>query len=227
MKLLSFVLSFVVVITVSCNGDSDTERKRKDNFKKPEMPGKVVFDDRRENLKLSNKDTIVKSASYFFSNSNIEDAFILKVDPGIVKSSKAELQIQTSNGDVIYSQKFDAFFLVRGIYEPDKVPKTGGQSAYDNYMTSYWKSLTQAQFEKYFQKSIDSFFTNIYPIESNKIENFAAWEDDISDKEFWKEISKDTTIRLLDITCFDCDEGGTIIGYSRKRKKVITLLEHD
>lgn len=226
MKLLSFVLALVIVFAVSCN-ENNTEKKQKDKSTQSEMSKKVVFDDRRENLKLSNTDTIMRSVSYFFSNSNTKDVFILKVDPGMVKSSKAELQIQTSNGDIIYIQKFDAFFLVRGIYEPDTAPQTGGQSAYDNYMTNYWKGLTPARFEKYFKKSIDSFFTNIYPIEYNEIENFAAWEDDISDREFWNEISKDTTIRLLDITCFDCDEGGTIIGYSRKRNKVVTLLEHD
>ena len=226
MKLIKLVLPLVVAVAISCN-EKSTERKQKDNSKEAEMPGKIVFDDRRENLKLFNTDTIIKSTSYFFSNSDTEDVFILTVEPGMVKSSKAQLKIQTTNGDVIYSQKFDAFFLVRGIYEPDTLPKTGWQNTYENYMVSYWKGLTQTQFEKYFKKSIDSFFTNIYPIQSNKIENFAAWVDDVSDKEFWNEVANDTTIRLLDIMCFDCNEGGTIIGYSRKRNKVITLLEHD
>lgn len=226
MKFAAIVLLLAVLIAVSCN-ENKTARKQKDNSKQSEIPGKVVFDDRRKNLKLYNADTIIRSASYFFSNSNTKDVFILKIEPGLVKHAKAELQIRTSTGVIVYTQKFDAFFLVRRIYEPDTVPKTGGQIAYENYMASYWRKLTPAQFEEYFKRSVDSFFTNIYPLESNNIENLTAWEEDVSEKEFWKEISEDTTIRLMDIACFDCEEGGTIIGYSRKRQEVVALLEHD
>ncbi len=228
MKLIRLVLLLIVAITISCN-ENGTEKKQLSNSKnsESEIPRKVVFNECRENLKLSNIDTIIRSSAYFFSNSHTKDSFILRVEPGLVKNAKAELQIQTLDGNVIYSQKFDAFFLVRRIYDADTVPTTGGQSGYDDYMARYWKGLTQEQFEKYFKKSIDSFFTNIYPKEFNNFENFAAGKDDISDKEFWNEISNDTTIRLIDITCFECDEGGAIIGYSRKRNRVITLLEHD
>lgn len=42
-----------------------------------------------------------------------------------------------------------------------------------------------------------------------------------------KEALTDSNIKLVDITCFTCKEGGAIIGYSRKQNKVVTLLEHD
>ncbi len=230
MKFVGLCLGLLMItIIFSCNENGSINNKQTTSPKDtlPGIPGKVVFDDLRENLKLSNADTITRSASYFFSNSQSKDLFILKVTPGMVKTSFAELQIRTSNGTIIYTQKFDAFYFIRGIFEPDTLPKTGGQAAYETFMEHYWKAITPKQFEDYFKKSVDSFFTDIYPIESNKFENLSAWNEDLKGKDFWKEISEDSTIRLLDITCFDCDEGGAVIGYSRRQNKVVTLFDHD
>jgi len=230
MKLYRLCLGLLIItIVFSCN-ENNTDRKQTSSAK-DSLPGtlnKVVYDDRRESLQLSTTDTIMKFTSDFFSNAQTKDLFLLKIAPGMVKNSKAELQIVTTEGKVIYSQTFDAFYFIRGIYEPDTIPTTGGQSVYENYMENYWKAITPKQYEEYFKKSVDSFFNNIYPIDSNKRENLNAWNDeDINDKQFWNEILEDRTIKLIDITCFDCSEGGVIIGYSRKQNKVITLIEHD
>ena len=218
----------IVVVFFSCNGsrkDGNQQSSIRDTIHA--APNKEVYDDNRESLKLSVADTIKRSASYFFSNRETKDQFVLKIAPGMVKSSKAELQIVTADGKVIYSQAFDAFFFVRGIYEPDTIPTTGGQSDYEAYMERYWKSITQQQFEVYFKRSVDSFFTNIYPIEHHAAEDINAWNGEIENKAFWDEILKDPAIKLMDITCFDCSEGGVVIGYSRKEGKVVKLLEHD
>ena len=155
------------------------------------------------------------------------DLFILKIYPGMVKNSKAELTIVTAEGRSIYTQNFDAFYFIRGIYEPHTIPTNGGQDSHEAYMERYWRSITPGQYEAYFNRSIDSFFISIYPIPYSRHQDLSTWEEDISDKQFWAEISEDTTIKLFDITCFDSDEGGRIIGYSRKQNKVLTLLEHD
>lgn len=186
---------------------------------------KVVYADRRENLKLSVADTIKISNSYFFSNPNSEDKFQLTISPGLVKNSKAEFQIITPENKIIYTQSFDAFYFIRGIYEPDTIP-SGGQEVYEKYMDKYWRSLTPEQFEAYFKKSVDTFFDVISPIE-DKNEEIKEWEENISDKKFLNEVLTDPAIKLINIPCFDCDEGGGIIGYSPKQNKVITLLEHD
>lgn len=186
----------------------------------------VVYDSRRENLKLTLPDTLKLSKSYFFSRLDSQDLFLLTISPGPVKTSKAKLEIITLHGEVIYTQSFDTFYFIRGIYEPDRVPTSGGQEAYDKYMDEYWRSLKPKQYEEYFEKNTKDFFKYI-SVQSPNSYNFKVWEEDITDHDFLKEVMADSTIQLTDITCFDCDEGSSIIGYSKNKKKVITLLEHD
>lgn len=187
----------------------------------------VVYDDRRNNLELTLTDTIKTHKLYFFSNPEVKDSFLLIVEPGMIKNSKAELRIITADHREIYNQCFDSFYFMRGIYEPDTIPIGGGQDAYKKYKENYWKSLTLKQYETYLKNSIESFYENIYPIGEDKYEVIKAWEEDIRNKEFLNEVLTDSTINLIDITCFDQDEGGAIIGFSRKLDTVATLLEHD
>lgn len=41
------------------------------------------------------------------------------------------------------------------------------------------------------------------------------------------EVMADTTIVVADIACFDCDEGGQMAFYSKKKKGVETVLSDD
>jgi hypothetical protein len=212
----------------SCNTKKTDNKQHSSNTDTlVSTPNKVVYDDTRENLKLSVSDTIRISASYFFSNLQTKDLFLLKIAPGMVKNSRAELQIITAENKVIYVQTFDAFYCIRDIFQPDTTPASGGQVAYETYLHNYWKSITAKQYEDYFRRSVDSFFTNIYPIERDKLENVYAWKENMNDTAFGNEILKDSSIKLLDVICFDCDEGGAVIGYSRIQNKVVTLIEHD
>ena len=185
----------------------------------------VIYDSNRENLKLSFSDTIKLSKSYFFSNTKSKDLFLLTIKPGFVKKSKAELKIIRADNKVIYVDSFDAFYFIKGIFEPDTI-STDGQEAYEKYMEEYWKSLTPKQYDSYFKKSVKKFFDAITFINRAKIKELNLWND-ITNKDFLNEIIADPTIKLIDIICFDCDEGGSIICYSRKQGKVVTLLEHD
>ena len=127
----------------------------------------------------------------------------------------------------LHSQPFATYYFIKWIYEPDTVPTTGGQEAYEKYMENYWKSITSKQYETHFKKSIDSFFNAISPLNKSEYADLKNWEEDVIDKDFLKEVTSDTNIHLFNIICFDCDEGGAIIGYSRKRNKAVTLVEHD
>lgn len=212
----------------SCN--EIPSNKKQNSYTRDSLPAKqteVIYDDRRESLKLSIPDTLTRYKAYFFSNIQTKDTLILKISPGLIKYSKAELRIVTSAGTVIYTQTFDAFYFIRGIYESDTTTIPDGQDSYEAQMEKYWKSITAKQYEDYFRKSIDSFYTNIYMLESTKPETFNAAKDEIVDNDFLNEIITDSTIKLVDITCFDCYEGGTVIGFSRKKNKVSILLEHD
>lgn len=222
---------FLIILTslFACNSNKK-ETKLNNNSKNIDTlqvaSKKVVYEDKRENLKLSVADTIKISNSYFFSNQNSKDIFQLTINPGLVKNSKAELQIITADNKIIYTQSFDTFYFIREIYEPETIP-SGGQEVYEKYMEKHWKSLTLKQFEAYFKKNVDNFFGVISPIENDNKEDLKGWEEDITDKEFLNEILTNPAIKLINIPCFDCDEGGEIIGYSLEQNKVISLLEHD
>jgi hypothetical protein len=139
------------------------------------------------------------------------------------------LQIITIDNKVIYTQIFNTCYFIKWIYDPDTIPTSGGQEAYEKYMKNYRKSITPKQYETYFKKSIDSFFNAVCPIVENRYEYLKNYEESasINDKDFFYEVLADSTIQLVDIACFDCDEGAAIIGYSRKQNKVVTLVDHD
>lgn len=227
MKLrLLFLIAITTAALASCNDNGTTKNKSINTADTPANNG-IVYEDSRESLPLTIADTITRSEMRFFSNNETKDLFLLKIDPGKVKNSKARFEILNSEGNLIYTQTFDAFFFVQRIYEPDTIPTTGGQEEYEAFMQQYWKSLTAAQYEAHFKKSVDSFFTYIYHLDSNTAEKLNAWKDEISDKEFLEEVLQNLDIKLIDVPCFDCYEGGYTIGYSRKRDKVATLIEHD
>lgn len=94
-------------------------------------------------------------------------------------------------------------------------------------MENYAKSITANQYETYFKKSVDSFFEALSFLDKNKFEELKEFGGDFNDKNFLNEYLADTTIQLIDITCFDCDESAAVIGYSKKQSKVVTLFEHD
>jgi hypothetical protein len=227
MKLrLLFLTAITTAALVSCNGNGTDKNKTITTADTPANNG-IVYEESRESLPLTIADTITRSEMRFFSNTETKDLFLLKIDPGKVKNSKARFEILNSTGNIIYILTFDAFYLVRYIYEPDTIPTTGGQEEYEAFMQQYWKALTPQQYEAYFNRSVDSFFTYIYPLVNNKTETLEAWKYGIEDKDFWEEVLQNPAITLLDVPCFDCDEGGSVIGYSKKQQKVITLLGHD
>jgi len=168
----------------------------------------VVYDSSRENLKLSVPDTLKSSQSFLFSNSKSPDVFQLTINPGLVKNSKSLLQIRTSDKRVIFSVTFDTFYFIQEIFEQG-VP-SGGQEVYT----------------KFFEKSINDFFKDFRFIDRAQFVEMNK-SGDVIDKDFLNEIKSDPTIRLVNITCFDCDEGGSIVGYSKKKQKVLTILSHD
>lgn len=227
MKIITpIVITSLITILLSCNLNPS-------GLKQPALTDSLhtntaeVSYDRTENLTLVNTDTIKKTAYFFFSNQQTKDLFLLTIEPGLVKNSKSSLQILTTSNKVVYKQTFDTDYFIKLIYEPDSIPTTGGQEEYDKYMEHYWKSITPKQYEACFNKSVNSFFNAIYPIAKDKYADLKNWGVEINDQDFFKEIFADTTIQLIDVSCFDCSEGGAIIGYSKKQNKLVTLLEHD
>ena len=223
-KILFFTVTIIVSL-FSCNPDNAINNKSDSANQKPANQGNFNM---TENLKLSIPDTIKKSAYYFFSNSQTKDLFLLTIEPGMVKESKSTLAIINPNNQVIYSQTFDTYYFIKWIFEPQRYPDFGGNNeAYDIYIETYCKSLTPKQYETYFRKSVNTFFEDISLFDRSKFEELDRFEGDINDNDFLNEYLEDTTIQLFDITCFDCDEGGYIIGYSKKQNKVVTLVDHD
>lgn len=185
------------------------------------------YDDYREQLPLKLTDTVKREAAYYFSNTQTKDRFLLTIAPGSVSHSTAELRIIASDNRIIYTQQFDASYFLVGILEPDSIPLPIAPDAHGQYISEYRKSLTLQQYQRYFNKKVDSFFNGIHFIKRNELDSNGVDGVDLSDNEFWKEVKSDTSIQLISVACYDCDEGGSIIGYSRSKNKVMTIFEWD
>ena len=221
-----FVVTLTVLSGYSSNQNGDNITNDKFTYTSTDNNMQVVYDSRRENLKLSVSDTIKSSKSFLFSNSKSKDLFQMTINSGLVKNSKSLLQIITSDKKVIFSVTFDTFYFIRGIFEPNTIP-SGGREVHEKYLKDYWQSLTLEQYETYLKNSIKNFFKEILFIDRAQFIKMNESGNDVEDKDFLNEIKADSTIRLVNITCFDCDEGGSIIGYSKKKEKVLTILNHD
>jgi len=221
-----FVVTLTILSGYSSNQNGDNITDDKFTYTSTDNNMQVVYDSRRENLKLSVSDTIKSSKSLLFSNSKSKDLFQLTINPGLVKNSKSLLQIITSDKEVIFSVTFDTFYFIRGIFEPNTNP-SGGREVHEKYLKDYWQSLTLEQYETYLKNSIKNLFKEILFIDRVQFIKMNESGNDVEDKDFLNEIKADSTIRLVNITCFDCDEGGSIIGYSKKKEKVLTILNHD
>ncbi|MFL5766007.1 MAG: hypothetical protein ACJ77K_18830 [Bacteroidia bacterium] len=215
------------VVFLSCNSGQNEKSNGPGNTDSLKTVTEVKKYDPTENLKLATGSIITRSESYFFSNSKNKDLFRLTIAPGPVKNSEAKFEIITPDSAIAYSVIFSSYYFITGIYEPDTIPTTGGQEAYEKYMEHYWKSITPAQYEAYFYKNVNGFFDAVQPLLDDRSEELNAWKEQVTDQAFFNEALADTTIRLFDITCFDCDEGGSIIGFSKKQNKAITFIEHD
>ncbi|MBF4471358.1 hypothetical protein [Flavobacterium sp. HJJ] len=226
MKLIKtrIVLIITSIIIYSCK-ENKLESNSIDSIQTKNS--EVSLDINEDKLKFSIDDTIKNSKTYFFSNSKSKDLFLLTINPGTIESSKSELKIITKENEIIYKESFQTYYFIKGIEEPKTIP-TSSQKEYEKYIKKYIKSLTANQYKSYFNKNVNDFFDNaVYPIQKKKYNEIKDWEEDIEDKEFLNEVFTDSTVNVIDIVCFDCDEGGKMIGYSKKNNKVKTLLEHD
>jgi len=187
-----------------------------------------TYHPRRANLKLAVDDTIRISKPFYFSNPNSEDSFLLIINPGLVKNSRSTIEIRSHEDKLLYSHPFDTFWLIAHIFEPDSVPR-GGQKVHEEYLDQYWKSLTQKQYETYFNKSIKNFFSdNFNFVEKSKINDLTRWSSVPPDDSDLKEVIANPKIKLLSIRCFDCDGGGgSVIFFSPSKKRMIRLFTGD
>jgi hypothetical protein len=230
MKLIKTYIALIITSTIiySCNSNKK-ENKLDSNSKDSTQTKKIEVssDINEDKLKFSIDDTIKKSKAYFFSNSISKDLFLLTINPGTIENSKSELKIITAENKIIYKETFKTYYFIKGIEEPETIP-TSSQKDYEKYIKKYKKSLTLNQYKSYFNKNVNNFFDDaVYPIKKNKKHEIKDWEKDIEDEEFLNEVFTDSTVNIIDLVCFDCDEGGKMIGYSKKNNKVKTLLEHD
>jgi hypothetical protein len=218
----------VSLLLTSCGGQTNNDSKNtadtiQQDSSNINAGGSLKYDDSREDLKYELNDTLKISKSFYFSENKAKDIFQLTIYPGLINNSKSDFKIITSEGVVIYEQVFDSFYFTRGVFVPDSVP-TAEQGSYDQYLKKYKMSLTQKQYDRHIKKRIDHFFDGTF-VTKEVLEQLNGWDD--VDKTVLKEILSDTTIVVADIACYDCDEGGSMIYFSRTKKKIETLVSHD
>jgi len=110
------------------------------------------------------------------------------------------------------------------IFEPDTIPSG---VKYETYKDEYGKSLTLAQYEAYFKKSVQRFFDNISFIDRPEFNKMLKWGN-VIDKDAIKEVLADSTTNLIHLNCFNCDTGGgLVLFFSKKKGRAIEILGHD
>ncbi len=230
MNKLLFV-GLVSLLTIRCGGQRAEESEFSEDTTATNsqldinrVDRKPYYDSTRESLKFEITDTLKFSKSFHFSNRDIEDHFLLTINPGLINKSKSEFKILSDQGELIYTQIFDSYSFIIGIFQPPSVPPSG-QEVYDRYRTEYIKSLTQNQYDSYVKKNIENFYDQIHFLKRDRLNDLSKWDE--TNKEALKEVLSDTTIILVDISCFDCYEGGEIVFYSKDSKDIKTLLSHD
>ncbi|WP_243348656.1 hypothetical protein [Parabacteroides sp. FAFU027] len=166
----------------------------------------------------------VKTKDYHFSNPNKPDHFIIEIPAGLIAKSKSRFVIKDNDGKTIYEETFDTHYLVRDIFDPETIP-TESQEAIDRYRKKYIYSLTKKQFETFTQKEVDRnlniFFCNRQDIIS--MNN----DEGIINKEFYHEVISDSTLKIISLPCFDCDEGVYILSFSKQKGRVIRFMSLD
>lgn len=215
-------VALINLLLIGCGGQKNNESKNTVDAIQQDgsnASGILKYDDTREDLKYKFEDTLRISKSFYFTNHETKDNFQLTIYPGLIKKSKSDFKIISNEGRIIYEQEFDSFYFIRGIFVPDSVP-SGGQESYDRYLKEYSSSLTHNQYDQYVKKKIDIFFDHFF-VSKEVINEVRQW-DDVD-----KNLLLDTTIVLIDVPCFDCDEGGMMYYYSKERKKILTLVSHD
>lgn len=225
MKITTIISLMIFTIFLSCNSNNNEIGNRNVTNESTKIE-KDQFSNNTENYILSIPDSIKKSVSYFFSNSQSKDLFLLTIQPDQINNSKSSLQIITTDNKVLYTQTFDTYYFIKWIYDPDSIPTTVGQDEYEKYLENYKKSITPKKYETYFKSCVDRFFNLIEFVDKRRLEELKVFGD-INDNNFLNEFLTDSTIKLISVPCFDCDEGSEIIGYSKIQNKVVTLLEYD
>lgn len=236
MKLkISFFVALVCILAVGCSKnktnkpensvENTTTSKTNSNANVEQVDKTESYDSIREYLKFEIPDTLKFSRAFHFSNQLSKDSFLLIINPGLINRSKSELKIITTKGDMIYSQVFDSYCFISGIFQPTSVPPAEREN-YDQYLIKYRKSLTANQYDSYVEKKIKQFFETIYFVKKDRLNEINKWGEE-ANKEALKEVVADTTIIIVDVPYFDSYEGGQMFFYSKRKNAIKILLDHD
>lgn len=170
-------------------------------------------------------DTIKIVKLYNFSSLDVKDSFSLTIPSGLISATKSHFTVKTSAGTIIYSETFDTSYFLKGIYEPDTIPRQGGQEVYEAYIENYKNSITRNQYEKYAYENITKFFNDIFvrPSQFKDMEDIGS----IVDKGLYQSVLDNKNSKVFWLPCFTCDEGSNYISYSRIKEKASIIFTTD
>lgn len=170
-------------------------------------------------------DTITVTALLPFSDPEKPDKFQLVVPAGPLAVTKARISIR-ANGQIVYTDSFDTRYFTKFIWNPDTVPAALSGEAYEQYLLQFSRSLSREEVERRTWAGIINFFNDISftPSELKAIAKYG----NMTYSEFYAEISRDSTRRIVVLPCFSCEaESRCYLTYLPKEKRVLSLVVAD
>lgn len=208
---------------IACDSNSlPKDAQATDEIQDPE------WDEVRTTLKgAAIADTLTVMEQYYFSNNTEKDLFVLHVLPGLIATSVSILTIKTSDGHVLHTETFDNDYLVRYIFEPQRIPQNLNQNSYTRFFYAYGKAITKKQFENYTIKSARSFFPNSVSLVSKKDVLEHRDLGSVDNLTLYEKVLADSSPNIINIPCFSCDEGHSFYVYSQEERMAKPILSAD
>lgn len=172
---------------------------------------------------IKTKSSCIVQGEYLFSNNNQKDIFKLKYDCKNVEDSML-FQIFKSSGEKIYELKFigaDFYDYSRPWYEYVTAPKFGKDFDPEKLSPQIKDSLKKEDL-KYLKKKVQNLFL-AENFEQNPLEDV---QYNLINEAYLDEFKKDSSIIGFSF-CIGSVEGFQTIAYSRKQKKVLTIISSD
>lgn len=194
---------------------------------KPADSSSVLFDEIDKKLKLASFPTAQAFYRlYHFSGDMAYDTLFLLVPAGAIGSSLSRFEIHSPKGEVLYADTFHTSFFSRELlFGPDSIP--AGITDYEQFRFTWVKSLTGRQIETYVKDQLGKFLETTSVDKEKDFKDLPDTDDGIIDKAEFQSVMADPALGMVWTPCFECDEGGAIIGFSKKQKKGIMIFGSD
>lgn len=237
-----FLLYSCLIYFPACKGGSDSAQTQVaiTDSASQQPQGKDIEDSLQKELEKLSEDTderirsmklaqpIRNAQRFFFSNKETQDEFSFYIPVGPVGETKSIMTISTSGKDLIFSDTINTISLAQWMAYPDEVPANLNRIQYLHFMINYLNRLSEKDVQEFLEDKAGTIFSRIFTekAELRDPETMALLNKDIP-KELYNEVMSSDDTNIIFWPCYNCEEGGNYLGYSKSKKTVINLASSD